>query len=146
MNEPLNNQGGYPTMYLDAVDEANLISRALGSLMKDRKVGIWAYDHNTDQPMYPQRVVEGARGQVQAAAWHCYASPANYSVLDDFHYGNPDMLQFMTECSNYKPQSGTYNFSCQCIHAPGSTLGIWSFYVGHGYGRVVWPAFTIWGM
>ena len=111
MNEPLNNQGGYPTMYLDAVDEANLISQALGPLMKDRDVGIWAYDHNTDQPMYPQRVVEGGAGYVQAAAWHCYASPANYSVLDDFHYGNPEMLQFMTECSNYKPQAGTYNFN-----------------------------------
>jgi O-glycosyl hydrolase len=109
-NEPLNNQGGYPTMYLDAVDAASLIAEALGPLMKERDVGIWAYDHNTDMPMYPQRVVEGANGHVQAAAWHCYANPANYSVLDDFHYGNPDMLQFMTECSNYKPQAGTHNF------------------------------------
>lgn len=111
MNEPLNNQGGYPTMYLEAADEANLIAQALGPLMQQRNVGIWAYDHNTDMPMYPQRVVEGAPGMVQAAAWHCYASPvANYSVMDDFHYANPDMLQFMTECSNYKPQPGALNF------------------------------------
>ena len=110
MNEPLNNQGGYPTMYLDAADEADLISQALGPLMQQRGVGIWAYDHNTDMPMYPQRVVDGARGHVQAAAWHCYANPANYSVLDDFHYGNPSTLQFMTECSNYKPQAGSNNF------------------------------------
>ena len=90
MNEPLNNQGGYPTMYLDPVEEGDLINQGgLGKLMAARDVGIWAYDHNTDMPMYPQKVVENAPGQVQAAAWHCYANPANYSVLDDFHYGNP---------------------------------------------------------
>src|SRR6187402_1141899 len=68
MNEPLNNQGGYPCMFLDAVDEANLISQALRPLMRERNVGIWAYDHNTDMPMYPERVVEGGNGYVQATA------------------------------------------------------------------------------
>ncbi|KAF2093396.1 glycoside hydrolase, partial [Rhizodiscina lignyota] len=111
-NEPLNPQGGYPCMYLDAADEGILVAQAgLGELMAQRDVGIWAYDHNTDQPSYPQRVVDGAPGQIQAAAWHCYESPvANYSKLDDFFYDNPDMLQFMTECSNFEPKAGSINF------------------------------------
>lgn len=71
------------------MDEANL-AQALHPLLQERNVGIWAYDHNVDQPVYPQRVIEGARGAIQAAAWHCYAQPvSNWSILTDFHYANP---------------------------------------------------------
>ena len=111
MNEPLNYQGGYPCMYLDAVDEAALIAQGLGAAMHERGTAILAYDHNTDQPVYPARVIQGGGGFVDAAAWHCYQSPvANYSVMDDFHQAYPDTLQFMTECSNYLPQEGSFNF------------------------------------
>lgn len=49
-NEPLNPQGGYPCMWLDAADEGTLIAQAgLGQLMSERGVGIWAYDHNTGE-------------------------------------------------------------------------------------------------
>ncbi|OZJ06586.1 hypothetical protein BZG36_00626 [Bifiguratus adelaidae] len=109
-NEPLNYQGGYPCMYLEAADEASLINNGLGEEMKKRGVGIWAYDHNTDQSAYPQRVITGAPGQVQAAAWHCYASPANYTVMSDFHDNNPDIPQFMTECADGSWSSGPHNF------------------------------------
>ena len=111
MNEPLNSQGGYPCMFLDAADEAALIAQGIGAEMHDRGVITMAYDHNTDQPMYPMRVVQGAPALVDAAAWHCYQSPvANYSVMEDFHYAYPDKPQFMTECSNYLPEAGTLNF------------------------------------
>lgn len=30
--------------------------------------------------------------------------------MEDWHYAYPDRPQFMTECSTYLPQSGTYNF------------------------------------
>jgi glucan endo-1,6-beta-glucosidase len=43
MNEPLNYQGGYPCMFLDPVDAANLISQGLGQAMQDRGVLIMAY-------------------------------------------------------------------------------------------------------
>ncbi|ORY22176.1 glycoside hydrolase superfamily, partial [Naematelia encephala] len=111
MNEPLNSQGGYPCMYLDAVDQAALIAGGVGQAMRARGVKIMAYDHNTDQPMYPMRVMQGAPGLVDAAAWHCYQSPAaNYTVLEDWHQAYPDTAQFMTECSNYQPKVGAYNW------------------------------------
>nr|POE65927.1 endo-1,6-beta-d-glucanase bgn16.3 [Quercus suber] len=94
-NEPLNYQGGYPCMYLDADDAAALVTNGLGDAMKERGVKIIAYDHNTDQK------------DIGASGWHCYASPANYSVLDDFHYAFPEVPQFLTECSSYLP----YDFS-----------------------------------
>jgi glucan endo-1,6-beta-glucosidase len=112
MNEPLNSQGGYPCMFLDAADEAAILSCGLGDEMQKRGVKVMAYDHNTDQPMYPMRVVQGAPDYTDMAAWHCYQGPvANYSVIQDFHYAYPDKLQFMTECSNYLPEVGVDNWS-----------------------------------
>ena len=43
--------GGYPTMYLDAADEANILLQGLGGAMHERGVINMAYDHNTDQPV-----------------------------------------------------------------------------------------------
>ena len=98
-------------MYLDAVDQAALIAQGVGQAMRARGVKVMAYDHNTDQPMYPMRVMQGAPGLVDAAAWHCYQGPAaNYTVLEDWHYAYPDTLQFMTECSNYNPKNGAFNW------------------------------------
>ena len=111
MNEPLNYQGGYPCMYLDPVHEATLIAQGLGQAMHNRGAIIMAYDHNTDQPVYPAITMQRGAGFTDAAAWHCYQSPvANYSVMTDFHYAFPSTLQFMTECSNYLPQPGSIDF------------------------------------
>ncbi|KAK4548099.1 hypothetical protein LTR36_010819 [Oleoguttula mirabilis] len=104
MNEPLNYQGGYPTMWLDPADEAAILNQGLGEALHDRGAISLAYDHNTDQPVYPYRVKQGAKDLVDAVAWHCYQTPvANYSVMDDFNHAFPGTLQFMTECSNYLP-------------------------------------------
>lgn len=46
-NEPLNYQGGYPCMYLDAVDEVNLLNQGLGEGLRERGVKFLSYDHNT---------------------------------------------------------------------------------------------------
>jgi len=98
-------------MFLDPADEAAILSKGLGDALQDRGVIAMAYDHNTDQPAYPVRVIEGAPGHVQAAAWHCYETPTpNYSVLEDLHYAYPDLLQFMTECTTYRPSPGTLDF------------------------------------
>ena len=140
MNEPLNYQGGYPCMYLESGDEAALIAQGLGAAMHERGVRVMAYDHNTDQPVYPYRVVQRGGGYVDAAAWHCYASPvANYSVMDDFHYQYPEMLQFMTECSNYKPQAGAPNFEVATSFIPpvqnwASGASMWVMGTDTGYG------------
>ncbi|KAK0991135.1 hypothetical protein LTR54_011924 [Friedmanniomyces endolithicus] len=110
-NEPLNYQGGYPCMYLDAADEATIINQGLGASLKERGILFMAYDHNTDQPVYPYRVLQGAPGMVPAVACHCYQGPApNYTVLNDISRLYPGTLQFMTECSNYLPGAGSVNF------------------------------------
>jgi glucan endo-1,6-beta-glucosidase len=139
-NEPLHSEGdGYPGMWLGAAGEANLIAQELGPLMRKHNVAIWAYDHNTNEPTYPQHVVDNGAGYVQAAAWHCYGYPVNYSVMDDFHDRNPDMLQFMTECSNYKPITGTLNFEVANAFIPpiqhwGSGACMWVMATDQGYG------------
>ncbi|KAI7497731.1 hypothetical protein KC367_g5648 [Hortaea werneckii] len=111
-NEPLNYIGGTTTMYLDAVDEANMLLRGLGGLMHQRDVKFMAYDHNTDQPVYPARVLQGAgTDNVDAIAWHCYQGPvADYAVLDDLHLFSPKTVQFMTECSNTGATAGSTNY------------------------------------
>lgn len=83
-------------MYLDAVDAATILNQGLGDALRERGVAVLAYDHNTDQPVYPYRVKQGAKDYVDAVAWHCYASPlANYTVLSDMAYAYPGILQFM---------------------------------------------------
>ncbi|KAI7240520.1 hypothetical protein KC330_g1263 [Hortaea werneckii] len=111
-NEPLNYIGGTTTMYLDAVDEASMLLRGLGGLMHQRDVKFMAYDHNTDQPVYPARVLQGAgTDNVDAIAWHCYQGPvADYAVLDDLHLFSPKTVQFMTECSNTGATAGSTNY------------------------------------
>jgi len=99
-------------MYLDSVDEADMLLRGLGGLMHERGVKFLAYDHNTDQPVYPARVLQGAGTEnVDAIAWHCYQDPvADYTVLDDLHQFSPQTVQFMTECSNTGATAGTTNY------------------------------------
>lgn len=52
----------------------------------------------TDEPSYPQTVLDAASSYVQAVAWHCYATNNNWSVLADFQASNPSTAQYMTEC------------------------------------------------
>ena len=111
-NEPLNYIGGTTTMYLDPVDQVDMLNRGLGGLMHERGVKFMAYDHNTDQPVYPARVLQGAgTDNVDAIAWHCYQGPvADYTVLEDLRQFSPQTPQFMTECSNTGATVGTTNF------------------------------------
>ncbi|KAI1775923.1 glycoside hydrolase family 30 protein [Hypoxylon cercidicola] len=135
-NEPLNNQGnGHVTMYQSA-DEATMVTQDyIGPALRAANLNtqIWAYDHNTDTPSYPQEVIDGAGEYVGATAWHCYASDLNWTVLSDFHNANPDKSQYMTECWT-SPQTSWYQSSRNTIGplqnwAEGSlmwTLGTWT--------------------
>ncbi|KAK4555502.1 hypothetical protein LTR86_007254 [Recurvomyces mirabilis] len=110
-NEPLNYQGGYPTMYLEGADEAALLNQGLGQALLDRGVLAMAYDHNTDQPVYPYRVLQGAPDLIRSVAWHCYQGPApNYTVIEDIYRAFPNAIQFMTECTSYLPTVNTDSF------------------------------------
>ncbi|KAK7934535.1 glucan endo-1-6-glucosidase BGN16.3 [Apiospora marii] len=99
-NEPLNSQAGMPTMYVYADESGKLIRDNVGPALKKAglKTSVWAYDHNTDQPSYPQTVLDTAKDFVDTVAWHCYATDNKWSVLSDFHAKNPGAAQYMTEC------------------------------------------------
>ncbi|SMQ49340.1 unnamed protein product [Zymoseptoria tritici ST99CH_3D7] len=99
-NEPLNSNAGFPTMYMFDYEQAQLVNNYVGPALRNAGIGadVWAYDHNTDHPEYPERVINGAGNYVGAAAWHCYAGTLNWTVLTDFHNKFPNKKQYMTEC------------------------------------------------
>ncbi|RFU32833.1 hypothetical protein B7463_g3482, partial [Scytalidium lignicola] len=99
-NEPLNNQAGYPTMSVSASQSAQLIQNNVGPALRNAGLStqIWAYDHNTDVPSYPQTVLDSAGTYVDTVAWHCYATNNNWAALTTFHNSNPNVAQYMTEC------------------------------------------------
>ncbi|KAL2022128.1 hypothetical protein VTK56DRAFT_5957 [Thermocarpiscus australiensis] len=106
-NEPLNSQAGMPTMYIFADESGQLIQQNVGPALRSAgfNTSIWAYDHNTDVPSYPQTVLNEASQYVNTVAWHCYAPNNNWGVLTDFHNQNPGVDQYMTECWT-SPQTG----------------------------------------
>ncbi|KAI2617954.1 glycoside hydrolase family 30 protein [Hypomontagnella submonticulosa] len=135
-NEPLNNQGGgHVTMYQTADEAAKVTHDYIGPALRAAGLNtqIWAYDHNTDQPSYPQTVLNGAGEFVQATAWHCYAGNLDWTVLTNFHNANPGKSQYMTECWT-SPQTSWYQSSKNTVGplqnwAEGSlmwTLGTWT--------------------
>ncbi|ELQ37333.1 endo-1,6-beta-D-glucanase [Pyricularia oryzae Y34] len=99
-NEPLNSNAGMPSLYVFPEESGKLIKDHVGPAIS--KAGfstqVWAYDHNTDRPDYPQTVLDIAREFVPAVAWHCYAPGENWSALTTFHKRNPSVKQFQTEC------------------------------------------------
>ncbi|KAH8783037.1 putative beta-1,6-glucanase [Diaporthe sp. PMI_573] len=106
-NEPLNSQSGYPTMYVYEDESGDIINQNVGPALSAAGLNtkVWAYDHNTDVPSYPQTVLDKASAYVPAVAWHCYASNTDWATLTDFHNKNPNTLQYMTECWT-SPQTG----------------------------------------
>ncbi|KAJ5917886.1 glucan endo-1-6-glucosidase BGN16.3 [Penicillium verhagenii] len=117
-NEPLNSQSGYPTMYVYAEESAELIQNYIGPAIANAGLdtAIWAYDHNTDVPSYPQTVINGAGSYVDSVAWHCYATDVNWTVLTSFHDSNPNVKQYMTEC--WTPSTGDWNQAADFTMGP----------------------------
>ena len=104
-NEPLHSADTAWTMHMDQSYQAILATR-LASALDTAKLDteIWAYDHNTDKPEYPQYVLDHANVSSQrltSVAWHCYASGSydeRWSPLSAFHTRNPSVKQYMSEC------------------------------------------------
>ncbi|KAJ5623420.1 beta-1-6-glucanase [Penicillium lividum] len=117
-NEPLNSQSGYPTMYVYAEESAELIQNYVGPALADAGLDttVWAYDHNTDVPSYPQTVIDDAGKYVDSVAWHCYATDVDWTVLSTFHNSNPSIDQYMTEC--WTPSSGSWNQAADFTMGP----------------------------
>ena len=115
-NEPLNSRDGFPTMYVDPYQATDLTGKYLGPALKSAGLStkIWAYDHNTDEPSYPQIVVNGAGSYVGAVAWHCYAENVDWTTMTNFHNSNPSVAQYMTECWT-SPTNDWYSTADFCM-------------------------------
>jgi len=101
-NEPLNSTSNYPSEYLAATDEATFIGTNLGPAFSAAglsNVKIIAYDHNWDNPTYPQTVLADASASsyVAGSAFHCYAGDVSAQSTVKTAYPNKDI--WFTECS-----------------------------------------------
>ncbi|WP_316805019.1 glycoside hydrolase family 30 protein [Pedobacter nototheniae] len=97
-NEPLH-PGNNPSMYMDALTQANFIKTALGPVFKSAgiKTKIIVYDHNADKPEYPITILNDpeAKKYVDGSAFHLYAG--NISALTKVHEAHPDRNLYFTE-------------------------------------------------
>lgn len=106
-NEPLNTSSTYPTMYMDAGQQADVIANYLGPALRDNGLGttIAAYDHNWDNTSYADSVLNSTAAPfVTGSAWHCYAGTPDAMTVE--HNLHPDKDIYFTECS-----AGTWSTS-----------------------------------
>ena len=101
-NEPLNPNSGYPTEYLAATDEATFIGASLGPALSAAGlsgVKILGYDHNWDQPSYPETLLANstAASYMAGTAFHCYAG--DVSAQSTVQSAYPGKGIWFTECS-----------------------------------------------
>jgi len=97
-NEPLH-PGNTPSMYMEAVDQANFIKSALGPSFQAAGLPtkIIVYDHNADRPDYPMAILAdpAASAYVDGSAFHLYGG--NISALTQVHNAYPNKHVYFTE-------------------------------------------------
>ena len=97
-NEPLH-PGNTPSMYMEAVDQANFIKSALGPAFQAAGLStkIILYDHNADRPDYPLAILADpvANAYVDGSAFHLYGG--NISALTQVHNAYPNKHVYFTE-------------------------------------------------
>ena len=101
-NEPLNSNSGYPSAYVSSSDEANFIGRYLGPALAGAglsSVKILGYDHNWDNPQYPEALLStaAAYNYLAGSAFHCYAG--DVSAQSQVKQAFPQKDIWFTECS-----------------------------------------------
>ncbi len=99
-NEPLHT-AGYPTMHMEAQEQANFIRSALGPAFEEANIStkIIAYDHNFDEPGYPMTILDDSQANpyVSGSAFHAYAG--DVSAMSQVHNAYPDKGLYFTEIS-----------------------------------------------
>lgn len=100
-NEPLHVSNGYPSMKMEAAEQADFIKNSLGPKFQQAGINtkIIAYDHNFDRPDYPIQVLgDAAAAQyIDGSAFHAYAG--NASAMTQVHAQFPDKNLYFTEIS-----------------------------------------------
>jgi glucosylceramidase len=102
-NEPLYDPTGYPGMSMPAATQLSVLrDYVLPALAQNQlSTKVLIYDHNWDQPPYPQTVLAdatlAASPQIGGIAWHWYAgTPGAMSLL---HNQYPAQNSYVTEAS-----------------------------------------------
>jgi glucosylceramidase len=100
-NEPGFSPADYPGSTLTAAQESTFIARDLGPAIARAGLPtkILAYDHNWDDPAYPEQILAdpAAARYVAGVAWHCYAGDPSAQAA--VHAADPAAGEYLTECS-----------------------------------------------
>jgi glucosylceramidase len=101
-NEPLNSTSAYPSAYVASSDEANFIGNYLGPALAGAGLGgvkIFGYEHNWDQPQYPEALLANstAYGYLAGSSFHCYAGDVSAQSQVKRAYPAKDI--WFTECT-----------------------------------------------
>jgi glucosylceramidase len=127
-NEPLNETGGYPSMFMNPHDEGQFIAKYLGPALAeqhfrnhhwnfarqshdaaDATPGIFGYEHNWDNPKYPEILAEdpAVRQYLAGVSFHCYAGNVA-DAQNALHDLAGDIPVYFTECTGgtYAPYFG----------------------------------------
>ena len=111
-NEPEYSAPNYPSSTFTATQEATFIANDLGPAIKAAglSTGILDYDHNWNDPSFPETVLGSAAAQyVVGTAWHCYAGdPSAQSTVEQAY---PAYGTYFTECSGTQASNPSDTFA-----------------------------------
>jgi glucosylceramidase len=100
-NEPLYSTARYASESLSPTDEATFVAHDLGPALNTAGLGnvkIFAYDHNWDNPVYPESVLGSSAAQYLAgSSFHCYAGDPSAQSAVKVAFPAKDI--WFTECS-----------------------------------------------
>ena len=124
-NEPLNETSGYPSMFMNPDDEGRFIAGHLGPTLANMRLrntlgwnfsgqsqdpndatpGILGYEHNWDNPKYPEILAESPRVRpyLAGASFHCYAG--DVADAQNAVHDLTGLPVYFTECT------GTYQYN-----------------------------------
>lgn len=102
-NEPDFNTPDYPSMYMEAIEQADFVKNYLGQAFQNNNINtkILVWDHNWDKPNYSIDILNdsNARAYVAGSAWHCYCDECTPEAQTQVHEAYPDKDIYFTECT-----------------------------------------------
>ncbi len=143
-NEPHHTTDSYPSMRMEAAEQAAFVGQALGPLLAARHPGtkILIWDHNWDEPEFPLAVLQDAdaRQYVDGVAWHCYGGEVRAQSLVQQAY--PDIDTYFTECSggDWDANFGSVlrwnmrNLFIGALHHGARTVLLWNLALDENHG------------
>ena len=102
-NEPLNVPTNYPGMSMSSAEQLNFLANNMLPALQAANLTtqVLVYDHNWDQPVYPEGVLANAAVAaspgVRGTAWHWYAGPPG--AMSTLHNRYPGLRNYVTEAS-----------------------------------------------